>query len=207
MTATRLFILIVLISNPIFAQMPAKGMLLVATEDMRDSRFSKTVILLVHHEPQGVLGVAINRPTWVVPSTVFPNMTFMEEYNGSIFVGGPMARTNVLALFNDNDIEIPGVDSVFDNVYMSTDPTVLQNIIQMKNSDTNLRLFAGHASWEVRQLNRELAAGQWKVVQATTDFVFAQEPLRIWDELQHYETEISVKLMSPNKKLVSLTLP
>ena len=77
MMLLRLLLLMVFSSTSAFSQMPSKGMLLVATEEMRDPRFSETIILLLHHESEGVLGVAINRPTWVIPSTVFPDMRFM----------------------------------------------------------------------------------------------------------------------------------
>ncbi len=52
---------------PTLAQAPDKGMLLVATPELRDPRFSETVVLLLHYGSEGALGVAINRPTWVDP--------------------------------------------------------------------------------------------------------------------------------------------
>ena len=173
-------------------------MLLVATDEMRDPRFSETIILLLHHESEGVLGVAINRPTWVIPSTVFPDMRFMENYSENIFVGGPMARTNVLALIDDSEIELPEAEPLFDSVYLSTNPEFLQEIIGIADPDVNLRLYAGHASWEVKQLEREIAAGQWKVIPATADLVFSQNPLKLWNQLQ---------LIKTNDSLIKASLP
>ena len=198
MILLRLLLLMVLGSTSAFSQMPSKGMLLVATDEMRDPRFSETIILLLHHESEGVLGVAINRPTWVIPSTVFPDMGFMENYSENIFVGGPMARTNELALIDDSEIELPEAEPLFDSVYLSTNPEFLQEIIEIAVPDVNLRLYAGHASWEVTQLEREIAAGQWKVIPATADLVFSQNPLKLWNQLQ---------LIKTNDSLIKASLP
>src|SRR5215472_15006341 len=43
------------------------GQLLVATPDMSDPRFKRTVILMVQHNGKGALGIAINRPVSEVP--------------------------------------------------------------------------------------------------------------------------------------------
>ena len=184
MMLLRLLLLMVFSSTSAFSQMPSKGMLLVATDEMRDPRFSETIILLLHHEPEGVLGVAINRPTWVIPSTVFPDMSFMENYSENIFVGGPMARTNVLALIDDSEIDLPEAEPLFDSVYLSTNPEFLQEIIEIADPNVKLRLYAGHASWELTQLEREITAGQWKVIPAIADLVFSQDPLKLWNQLQ-----------------------
>ena len=76
-------------ANPLLAQGPEKGMLLVATPEIRDSRFSETVILLLHYESEGALGVAINRPTWVDPSAAFPEMTFYKTIVGTFSSAAP----------------------------------------------------------------------------------------------------------------------
>ena len=204
MMSLRLLLFMILGSAPAFSQIPSKGMLLVATADMLDPRFSETVILLLHHQSEGVLGVAINRPTWVIPSTVFPNMRFMENYSENIFVGGPMARTNVLALIDDPETDLPEAEPVFDNTYLSTDPDFLQGVFETADTNRQLRLYAGHASWEVSQLDQEIAMGQWEVVPATADLVFSQNPLKLWNQLLTSGSAISVSLPIEKRILVSL---
>ena len=43
-------------------QAPAKGMFLVATEEVDGPYFAKTVILLLHHDRTGSFGLVVNRP-------------------------------------------------------------------------------------------------------------------------------------------------
>ena len=38
------------------------GQLLVATEEMKDPRFVESVIYIVKHDPEGTMGLMINRP-------------------------------------------------------------------------------------------------------------------------------------------------
>jgi len=179
---------------PTLAQAPDKGMLLVATPELRDPRFSETVVLLLHYGSEGALGVAINRPTWVDPLAAFPDMEFLESYRGSVYIGGPVARANVLVLVSDPEIDAPETEPVFDGVYVSADPEFLRGIVATANTDQSLRLYAGHASWEAGQLDREIAAGHWQVVPADTDLVFAREPLELWRQVLTLGSEMSVSL-------------
>lgn len=179
---------------PTLAQAPDKGMLLVATPELRDPRFSETVVLLLHYGPEGALGVAINRPTWVDPLAAFPDMEFLESYRGSIYMGGPVARANVLVLVSDPEIDAPETEPVFDGVYVSADPEFLRGVVATANTDQSLRLYAGHASWEAGQLDREIAAGHWQIVPADTDLVFAREPLELWRQVLTLGSEMSVSL-------------
>ena len=48
-------------------QQPAKGRLLVATELVRGDVFAETVILLLHYDAHGAIGIVVNRPTDVAP--------------------------------------------------------------------------------------------------------------------------------------------
>ena len=194
MKSSCLVLLAWLAAAPSLAQAPAQGMLLVATPEMRDPRFSQTVILLLHYEAEAALGVAINRPTWVTPSTAFPQMDFLQDYRGNVYVGGPMARANVLVLVRDPEIDVPGTEPVFDDVYLGTDPEFVRSVFATAGDERRLRLYAGHARWSAGQLDGELAAGHWQVVPATADVVFARDPLEVWGRLRARGSEMSVSV-------------
>ena len=188
------------------AQAPTEGTLLVATPEMRDPRFSETVILLLRYESDSVFGVAINRPTWVEPSTAFPNMEFLQRYRGNLYFGGPMDRSNVLVLIRDPENQVLDTKPIFHDIYLSTDPELLRDIIGTESTDQNLRLYAGHASWDAGHLDREIAAGHWRVIPAHADLVFAQDPLKVWQQVLALGSEISVKL-SFREPTIAATIP
>jgi putative transcriptional regulator len=176
------------------AQLPAKGMLLVATEELRDPVFSETVLLLLHYGSEGAIAVAINRPTWVRPEHAFPDLEYLQEYRGNIYFGGPVARANILVLVKNPGSEALESEPVLEDVYVSADPEFLRRAVAGANDERSLRLYAGHASWEAGQLDREIAAGSWRVTAASGAHVFSSEPLELWRQLLTPASEMVVRL-------------
>ena len=84
---------------PAAAQTISNGSLLVASAELTDVNFSKAVVLVLRHDEQGTVGVVVNRPTNLVPATVFPELgEGAAGYTGHLFRGGPIAPTRLLYL-------------------------------------------------------------------------------------------------------------
>lgn len=181
-----------LVGQPAIAQSPAAGTLLVASEDLPDLRFARTVVLLLHYESDGALGIVLNRPTWVEPTAIFPEMGFLADYEGHIYIGGPVRRSNLLVLARGDIGTSPDAVQVLDGIYMSTEIDFLRRAAASAKDEGSLRLFAGHAAWSPRQLEREIAAGDWQVVPARADLVFASEPLSLWRRARAPGQEMTV---------------
>jgi putative transcriptional regulator len=162
---------------------PARGRLLVASSDLSDPNFAQSVVLLLHYEDDGALGLIINRPTWVRPVSVFPELGFLDDYAGHVFVGGPLARTSIAALARGNAAAALSAEAVVDGVYMSGDLEALRGIAADARGEESLRIYAGHALWRAGQLDQEIEAGAWRVLPARNDLVFTAEPGRLWEEL------------------------
>jgi putative transcriptional regulator len=54
---------------------------------------------------------------------------------------------------------------------------------EIPTSLTQLRVFAGYAGWGAGQLESELSAGAWWVVDAAADDVFSDEPEMLWQRV------------------------
>ncbi len=187
---TVLLLVLVGISR-VYALAPATGTLLVATDELRDPRFAETVILLLHYGADGAVGVAINRPTWVEAAEAFPGNPFLDDYTGRIYFGGPVAPASLVTLVRISDIGELQLEPILDDVYFGSDPNQLGPTI-VANTEQALHLYAGHASWEGGQLEREITAGSWRVVAATAEHVFTTEPLDLWLELYAPQVEMTV---------------
>jgi putative transcriptional regulator len=74
---------------------------------------------------------------------------------------------------------------VTDDVYISSNWNVLERLMKKKTKDERFRLFAGYAGWAPNQLDFERTRGDWHVLKADAETVFAQKPLEIWQELIH----------------------
>ena len=150
------------------------GRLLVATPELGDGTFERSVVLVLDHDDDGALGVVINRPTPVDVAEVLPTWQPLACEPGVLFQGGPVALDSALGL-----AVVPGTDEAAEPlgwrrvvgrlglVDLDTPPEVLAAEV------TRLRIFAGYAGWGAGQLEDELRQGAWYVVPADPDGGFA----------------------------------
>ena len=166
------------------AQTPYTGALLVATGGLTDPNFSESVVLLIRHNENGTVGIIINRPTWVEPSHVLPELEDTHGDAGRVFFGGPVAPTRLVALVSEplpDDIEDL---RVLDDVYVSSSAEFLRDSSMDVSDESQVRLYAGHAAWAPGQLAAEIAEGGWTVVPGNSELVFSRDPLRLWRDLE-----------------------
>src|SRR5690606_38481789 len=64
-----------------------QGSLRVATDEIGDPSWSRTVVLVLHHGPNGTLGIAINRPTEVEPKEIVPDLGDLPGLAHGVFRG------------------------------------------------------------------------------------------------------------------------
>ena len=160
-------------------QVPAAGKLLVATNEVRGPYFAKTVVLLLHHDETGTLGVVVNRP---IDASAMESLLVDEDlaaHRGSFYWGGPLSQSTVRALLRT---DTPPEDAVrvFDSVYLVD---MDEALLATAPSAAKLRFFAGYAGWAAGQLEHELALNSWLIVPATQELVFAEDTDGIWRKL------------------------
>ena len=165
----------------------ARGKFLVASQELIDLNFSQTVVLLIEYGPKGAMGLIINRPTDVRLSELLPDMGELPDRGEKLFIGGPVARNQLLMLIR-SDREIEGAHLVFEDVYVSTSRAVLEEMAQHGDAGERFRVYAGYAGWAPSQLDQEFSRGDWHVLRASKETVFGKEPSQIWTELIRWFT-------------------
>jgi putative transcriptional regulator len=159
------------------------GRLLVATEQMGDPRFHRTVIYMISHDATGALGVIVNRPVARIAAAEVLKDLGREDRGaqGTIRVhyGGPVSRAQGVVLhtgeWRTNDTRVVG-----DGVAVTTSPLVVDAMAH--GGGPRRALFAlGYAGWAPRQLEAELAANAWISVPADEGLVFDDEAVTKWD--------------------------
>ncbi len=159
------------------------GALLVASDSLKDPNFKHAVVLVIHHDDKGTVGVVLNRITSLAPTSVFPELEKgLGKYDGKLFRGGPVGATRVLFLVRGLAAAVVQGPELLDQVFLAVDPGALPDIVALAEGPDNLRLYAGHAEWAAGQLEQEVAAGAWNVTTGTADLVFDPDPQRIWQE-------------------------
>jgi putative transcriptional regulator len=155
-----------------------KGRLLVATPALGDANFDRTVVLLLEHGDEGALGVVLNRPSVTDVDGPLPEWGALAARPPVFFVGGPVQPNAIIGLARVRSDELPdgwspvlGPLGVID---LSRDPADVGPAVE------EVRLFAGYAGWEAGQLEGEIEAGAWFVVDADMHDALSPEPDELW---------------------------
>ncbi len=185
----------------------AMGNLLVATDEVQGAAFAETVILLLHYDESGAMGLVVNRPTKAMPRELLPDLDGLKNYEGTAYWGGPVRLGSMRALHRT---ETPQDDEihVFDTVHQAP---LDEKLPEGATDEKNLRFFIGYAGWAPGQLDREVLFGSWHIIPATEEVVFTEDPGEIWKKLsppRQYrasaERQSQKRSVSRNEKRLSL---
>ncbi len=168
--------------NPRVGPRLTKGMFLVASRGLVDPNFRRSVVLLVAHDQDGAMGVIVNRRTDLTLSTVLPDIEELADRPDQLFVGGPVASSQIILLLRAAD---PPRNSqhVFNDVYFSGSLTTLMDYLEDQALAGAMHAYAGYAGWAPGQLEGELERGDWNLVSADAETVFSESPEEMWPEL------------------------
>jgi putative transcriptional regulator len=168
------------------------GHFLVASRYLRDPNFVRSVVLMIHHNPEGAMGVVINRPSDKTVREVW-EVIGNDPCNRDdlIFIGGPVPGP-LIAL---HSVEAFAQQEVLSGLYAATHKDALDLLVRKKG--ISLRLFSGNAGWGSGQLEGEMEAGGWLSTRATIDDVFADHET-IWKTVTQ---RIGLEIMAPDVDL------
>lgn len=165
----------------VFPGMPStKGRLLVATPPLEDPNFDRTVVYMIEHHADGALGVVVNRPSDEALGPPLERWDDLQAPPGTVFDGGPVERSALIALaLTSRDVDetseaLTPVSGRVVSADLTTDPAVLTDGLR------TVRVFRGYAGWGPGQLDGEIAAGAWIVLDAEPDDPFSTDPDQLW---------------------------
>ncbi len=162
------------------AEAPARGKLLVASRQLQGPTFAETVILLVHYDATGAMGLIVNQPTAVLPSTALPRIPALADYRKPLYRGGPVEQRRVLALVRSPEPPATTATIVEGVHFAPLNDALLADSV---TDASRLRLYMGYAGWGPGQLDAELEIGSWHMATASEALVFSDEPDTVWQRL------------------------
>jgi putative transcriptional regulator len=160
------------------ADVLSAGRILVATTGSSDPDFARSVVLLIHSDARGAIGILLNRPTEVPLSKVYPSLAATRHM---AWFGGPVA-IGARALVKSPAAR-PGLARVFGDVWTTADSAVIVKLAGTGMSADVFRVYAGYAGWSAGELRNEVRAGLWKVVPGDARIVFSSRPDLVWSVL------------------------
>lgn len=161
-----------------------EGQLLVATTQITESVFHRSVLYMCSHSEEGAMGVIINRP--------LPDLTFRDVLkqlkipsgaglsNRPVYLGGPVDAGRGLVIhtpdYRHKDTLLFG-----DGIAATSNLQVLHDVSTGKGPEKSL-LALGYAGWTAGQLEAEIEANSWISVPTTPDLIFTTADAFKWEQ-------------------------
>lgn len=168
----------------------ANGVFLVARPELTDPNFAQTVVLVTL--PPGAAGAAtgviVNRPLGRKLSEFLPDAANLPPETDALYGGGPVERTHLFMLVQ-SPAAPPDSFQVLADVYLTSSPHLLKEVLAGSRPDMLVRVYAGYAGWAPRQLQAEVARGSWWLVPADAARIFTAQPETLWEELVRAQRE------------------
>lgn len=163
------------------------GQLVVATPELLDPNFARTVVLLLQvDEDDGALGLVLNRPTGTDVEEVLPGWAALSATPQVVFTGGPVQPTAAICLGRGRPggplvaafAELEGMPGgSVGTVDLEVSPEALHATVN------EVRLFAGYSGWSPGQLEAEVDEGAWWVLDALPVDAFDGRPEGLWQRV------------------------
>jgi putative transcriptional regulator len=160
------------------------GQFLIASPDMGDKRFARSVILMIEHNQRGAFGIVVNRPLGERPLAdilrgLGGNAAGVEG-PARIFWGGPV-QPQVGFVVHTAEYRRTGTIDIDGRIAMTSSLEVLQDIATRKGPEKSLLAF-GYAGWGPGQLEGELRVQAWFTAPVDAKFVFDEDRETVWDK-------------------------
>ena len=138
------------------------------------------MVFLLAHDEDGTLGVVLNRPSDLPVDDVVPGWSELAAEPPVLFTGGPVQPNAAICI---GRTEVPQLADAsgfapllehLGTVDLHGDPSSLEVPLEQ------VRVFAGYSGWGSGQLDEEIGAGSWFVVDSTAEDVLAPDPEALW---------------------------
>lgn len=153
---------------------------------LQDPNFSRSVVLLVHHDDEASFGLVLNRQVDLRLSDLLRNLGC--EWPGAsqdrAAWGGPVSLDSGWMLFGDTlsiAAENEEVNTIIEGVNLASSIDLFQQLALER--PPHLRFFLGYAGWGQGQLEFEIAQGAWLSAEATPEIIFSVPVGEMWESV------------------------
>ena len=172
-----------------------KGSLLIATPELDDPNFARTVLLIIEHNEDGAMALILNRPTTLNVANMWSQVSEVPcKHQSSLLEGGPCAG----AMSVLHGCEELADMRVLPGVYFSADEDSLTQLVGVPVDP--VLFFGGYAGWSAGQLEGEIDAGAWTYRSASRKQIFE----RRFDHWPWIQRRMTIESMYPWINTVAL---
>ena len=171
------------VNFPFEEQKYITGQLLVASPQIIDSRFARSVILMCGHDANGAMGIIINQ---LIDDLTFKDLLDQlsippakDIYEDTpVHFGGPIEMGRGFVVHSTDYFHETSI-RVSQDIALSSTTEILNLLIEGKGPSHKI-LVLGYAGWSAGQLETELQKNTWLQVEADMDLVFSLDLSSTW---------------------------
>jgi putative transcriptional regulator len=161
------------------------GNLLIAPPAVKNNFWTKTVILVTEHAPQGSLGLVLNKSSEMSVVAFGNQLGFELDYPGYVYVGGPVSPKN-LSFLHSSEWSSTNTLRINERFSISSDHDIIPRMAQ-GDCPEHWRIFLGLCGWAPGQLDGEVNGidpwkqeSSWCIARPDTELVFGSDNKDQW---------------------------
>ena len=157
-----------------------KGQLLLDGGKLAGSEFHHTVVLICEHDPEGALGLVLNRISEQTLAECLAEPLPEALQESPLYLGGPVRPQTLSCLIQEPAAGELTTAHVLPGLRLTHQLDAILEPSGNCGPFSQIKFFAGYAGWSAGQLDNELKAGAWLTHPATIDLVFDPAPVDLW---------------------------
>lgn len=158
-----------------------EGKMLIAMPAMGDSRFERTVIYMCVHNPDGAMGIVVNKPADNITfpdllerlSIQIPDMRAPERIACPVLAGGPVEIGRGFVLHTQDYFSEDATLPIDENVGLTASVDILR-AMALGRGPSRALLALGYAGWAPGQLDAEIHANGWLHCEPDPELLFSE---------------------------------
>ena len=153
---------------------------LISMPHMNDPIFTKSLIYMCENNPDGSLGLIINKPMVSQNAEDILQKTGLEEIQPApeVYFGGPV-NIGMGLILHDANYEIEGTLTVSKAIALTSNKQIISDLKEGEGPQ-QFRFSMGYTGWGQGQLEREIENGDWLLMPADGDFIFSVPDTAKW---------------------------
>jgi putative transcriptional regulator len=156
-------------------------LLLLSMPQMADPNFARTVVLLWEYNAEGALGLVVNRQmTEPAVNVIRTDPPVTIDPGIRLWIGGPVEPTRTWVLMSEPQGPDDEQREIVPGVLLSPSRTLTLEVLQSPPTP-KARIIVGYAGWGPGQLDRELAASGWLMMEVDPQLIFNVPAEQMWE--------------------------
>lgn len=159
-----------------------EGKFLIASPNMTDPRFIKSLIYMISDDIKGSMGIIINKPALDLDMSHFLNnyeRLDNKNNNHTVFYGGPVEFDKGFVLHTNDYKTSEDKTLLKNNLVLSSNIKILKDL-SIGNGPSKYIVVIGYAGWQTNQLAQELKQNSWLVANMNKKILFSKKPELKW---------------------------